>query len=131
MAKSNLGLGLFALDTAHAEEVLNELIQERVFGGDPSDYLVWKTSAADARRLIWEAKTQVVKLSSFAEEFFRRLKDRTGVEMLLTKGEFHRLVQLVETGGVSREVIEKLDWIADLFEKAASMPEVPEAADVS
>lgn len=130
VAKSNLGLGLFALDTAHAEEVLNELIQERVFGGDPSDYLVWKTSAADARRLIWEAKTQVVKLSSFAEEFFRRLKDRTGVEMLLTKGEFHRLVESVEAGGVAREVIEKLDWIADLFEKAASMPEVPGAAEV-
>ncbi len=127
-AKMKLELGLFAIDAGLADEVMSELIQDRVFGGDRDDYLVWKSSASDAGRLIWEAKTQSVKLSSFAEEFFRRLKDRTGLEMLLTKGEFHRLVESVDSTGIAREVLEKLDLIAEVFEKAAAMPEVPEMA---
>ena len=127
-AKMRLELGLFAIDAGLADEVMSELIQDRVFGGDRDDYLVWKSSASDAGRLIWEAKTQSVKLSSFAEEFFRRLKDRTGLEMLLTKGEFHRLVESVDPTGIAREVFEKLDLIAEVFEKAAAMPEVPEMA---
>ena len=131
VAKMNLELGLFAVDTGLAEDVLSGLIQERVFGGDRDDYLVWKNSASDAGRLIWEAKTQSVKLSSFAEEFFRRLRDRTGLEMLLTKGEFHRLVESADSAGIPREVKDKLDLIADLFQKAAAMADVPSASEGS
>jgi len=121
VAERNLELGLFAVDTQQAELVLGELVQERVFGGDRDDYLVWKNSASDAGRLIWEAKTQTVKLSSFAEEFFRRLGDRTGLEMLLTKGELHRLVESADSDVIPREVSDKLDLIADLFQKAAAI----------
>jgi ABC-type cobalamin/Fe3+-siderophores transport system ATPase subunit len=131
VAKMNLELGLFAVDTGLADDVLSGLIQERVFGGDRDDYLVWKNSASDAGRLIWEAKTQSVKLSSFAEEFFRRLRDRTGLEMLLTKGEFHRLVESADSAGIPREVKDKLDLIADLFQKAAAMADVPSASEGS
>ena len=131
VAKMKLELGLFAVDADLADDVLSGLIQERVFGGDRDDYLVWKNSASDAGRLIWEAKTQSVKLSSFAEEFFRRLRDRTGLEMLLTKGEFHRLVESADSAGIPREVKDKLDLIADLFQKAAAMADVPSASEGS
>jgi hypothetical protein len=131
VAKMNLELGLFAVATDLADDVLSGLIQERVFGGDRDDYLVWKNSASDAGRLIWEAKTQSVKLSSFAEEFFRRLRDRTGLEILLTKGEFHRLVESADSAGIPREVKDKLDLIADLFQKAAAMADVPSASEGS
>lgn len=40
----------------------------------------------------WEAKPLRLKLSDFAEEFFRRLADALGHAMLLNKGELHRLV---------------------------------------
>ena len=128
VAKMNRELGLFAVETSQADEVLSGLIEERVFGGDRDDYLVWKISASDAARLIWEAKTQRVKLSSFAEEFFRRLRDRTGIEMLLTKGEIHRLVESADLDNIPREVKDKLDLIADLFQKAAAMPDAIESA---
>jgi predicted ATPase len=131
VAKMNLELGLFGVDTKRADDVLGGLIQEQVFGGDRGDYLVWKNSASDAGRLIWEAKTQGVKLSSFAEEFFRRLRDRTGLEMLLTKGEFHRLVESADSGAIPREVEDKLDLIADLFRKAAAMADVPSVSEDS
>jgi predicted ATPase len=131
VAKMNLGLGLFAVNTDQAEDMLSELIQEQVFGGDRDDYLVWKNSASDAGRLIWEAKTQSVKLSDFAEDFFRRLRDRTGLEMLLTKGEFHRLVEFADLDGIPKEVKDKLDLIADLFQKAAAMSDVSSASEGS
>ena len=125
VAKINPVRGLFSVDTGEADDVMSGLIQERVFGGSRADYLIWKNSASDAGRLIWEAKTQSVKLSTFAEEFFRRLRDRTGFEMLLTKGEFHKLVEFVEPESIPGEVSEKLDLIADLFKKAAAMVDVP------
>jgi ABC-type cobalamin/Fe3+-siderophores transport system ATPase subunit len=129
VAKMDLGLGLFAVNTDQAEDVLSELIQEQVFGGDRDDYLIWKNSAPDAGRLIWDAKTQSVKLSNFAEEFFRRLRDRTGLEMLLTKGEFHTLVEFADLDGIPKEVKDKLDLIADLFQNAAPMADVPSASE--
>lgn len=121
VSKMNLELGLFGVDLVLAADVLGGLIQERVFGADRDDYLVWKNSATDAGRLIWEAKTQHLKLSSFAEDFFRQLRDRTGLEMLLTKGEFHRLVEFTDVAGIPKEVEEKLNLIADLFQNAAAI----------
>ena len=121
VSEMNLELGLFGVDLELAADVLGGLIQDRVFGADKDDYLVWKNSATDAGRLIWEAKTQHLKLSSFAEDFFRQLRDRTGLEMLLTKGEFHRLVEFTDLAGIPKEVEEKLNLIADLFQNAAAI----------
>jgi ABC-type multidrug transport system ATPase subunit len=129
VAARNPELGLFAVDTAQTDEVLAGLIEEKVFGGDQDDYLVWKNTASDASRLIWESKTQGLKLSSFAEEFFRRLRDDTGLDMMLTKGEFHRLVEFSDLGGLPREVSDKLDLIADLFQDAAAVVDVTSASD--
>ncbi|MGO9009400.1 MAG: ATP-dependent nuclease [Bryobacteraceae bacterium] len=131
VAKMSPELGLFTVDADQANEVLAGLIQERVFGGDQDDYLVWRDSAPAAGRLIWDAKTQSVKLSIFAEEFFRRLRDRTGLEMLLTKGELHRLVEFADLEGLPREVKDKLDLIADLFQSKAPMVDIPGAPEGS
>lgn len=123
VASASVELDLFSIATADAESVLSGLILDRVFGGTSSDYNLWKGSSPDVARLIWEAKTQMLKLSAFAEEFFRRLRDKTGLEMLLTKGEFHRLVPFVDKDRVPLEVAEKLDLLADLF--ATVQPGLP------
>ena len=57
---------------ATMEDVLNALIQERVFDGSQSDFTTWRDANEDAKRLLWEARTERLKLSDFAEEFFRR-----------------------------------------------------------
>jgi hypothetical protein len=102
------------------DEVLDGLIKESVFGGSQSDFDTWRSSSPDAARLIWEAKTERLKLSSFAEEFFRRLAGRIGIPMLMRKGELHRLVELVEPALLPQEVFEKLDLLKALFETASS-----------
>ena len=72
------------------DEVLNGLLLEQVFDGVANDFEAWNQSPPEAVRIVWEAKTQRVKLSTFAEEFFRRLATRVGGSMLLKKGELHR-----------------------------------------
>ncbi len=104
--------------------LLDALILEQIFDNILPDFNAWKQAGSEAARVLWEAKTERRKLSTFAEEFFRRLAERIGLPMLLRKGELHRLVAHVPASIISVEVTEKLDLLAELF--GAAMP--PEEA---
>ena len=110
------------------EGVLDALLLERVFDGRELDLDTWKTASAGAARLIWEARTERVKLSDFAEEFFRRLAARLGHAMLLRKGDLHRLVRFVDPASIPPEVGEKLDLLKTLLERAQPGEEPPAAS---
>ena len=97
------------------EEVLDTLILERVFDGREGDFTLWKAADAATARLLWAARTERLKLSALAEEFFRRVADRLGHAMLLRKGEFYRLVDFLPADEVPEEVTVKLDFLRDLF----------------
>jgi ABC-type branched-subunit amino acid transport system ATPase component len=112
---------LFNASALEVDEVLNALVLERVFESIAVDFQAWRQAPADAARLVWEAKTHRLKLSSLAEEFFRRLAERVGGSMLLTKGELHRLVAVVDPAAVSGEVSEKLDLLHSLFAVVAPL----------
>jgi phosphoribosylaminoimidazole-succinocarboxamide synthase len=88
---------------------------ERVFGGVEADFNTWKSAPPDSSRLIWETTTKQMKLSTFAEEYFRRLSEKLGRPMLLRKGELHRLVQFVDVKSISNEVVQKLDALRTLL----------------
>jgi ABC-type cobalamin/Fe3+-siderophores transport system ATPase subunit len=96
-------------------EVLEALILEQIFGGSEHDFRVYRQAQTEAARLIWDTKTERKKLSTFAEEFFRRLADRISLPMLLRKGELHRLVAKADPAQISSEVRDKLDVLEKLF----------------
>ncbi len=102
-------------------ESLDKAILEHVFRGETRDFETWKSLDRKAARLIWNAQTQRIKLSEFAEDFFRKLAARTRSPMLLRKGDLDRLIELVDPAEIPEEVREKLDRIADL--DARSRPE--------
>lgn len=106
------------------DQVLDELTLEQVFAGNRADFRTWQTSSPEAARLIWEAKTERLKMSQFAEEYFRRLANQVGGQMLLRKGELHRLIDRAAEEEISAEVVEKLDMLKDLFEHANRVEEV-------
>jgi predicted ATPase len=116
VAGSNAEAGLFAVPSGDAQSVLEALILERVFARAGADLRAWQDAPPEAARVIWEQATKGVKLSDLAEEFFRRLSQQSGLAMLLTKGEFHRLVHLVPPAAFPIEVNRKLDLLAGLFE---------------
>jgi ABC-type nitrate/sulfonate/bicarbonate transport system ATPase subunit len=112
---------LFAQQTRIAiDEVLDALVLEQVFDGAQADFEAWRQANPELSRVLWEAKTERRKLSSFAEEFFRRLADRVGGGLLLRKGELHRLVKWVAPEALSAEVKEKLDLLAEVFPKTVN-----------
>ena len=111
-------LPLFDRFRLETDEVLDELVLDRVFDGRRRDFLTWKEMSVDAARLLWEARTAQLKLSDFAEEFFRRLASKLDHAMLLRKRDLHRLVRFMDADTIPEEVSEKLGMLADLFEGA-------------
>lgn len=119
---------LFDSYSGEAEELLAGLIEERVFSGDKNNYQIWEnTTPPEAAQLVWDTKTERLKLSDFAEEFFRRLAAKLGHVMLLKKGELHRLIEYVDPERIPDEVREKLDLLHKLFSSANTGEETPHA----
>lgn len=116
---------LFTQDARIAvDEALAETLRDEVFDGDHANYDTWRQSPADAARLIWEAQTGRRKLSAVAEGFFRRLAQKTGLGLLLTKGELHRLIpHATLTPSAEDEVRAKLDLLLPLFRQAQARSE--------
>ena len=100
------------------DEVLDALILERVFSGRAPDFATWRGLDVEAARLLWNASTERIKLSSFAEAFFRQVAERLGHAMLLRKGDLHQLVDFVDPRSIPTEVSEKLDLLKTLFDAA-------------
>ena len=115
---------LFDASELEVDEVLDALVREQVFESVDADFQAWKQEPPEAARIVWEATTQRLKLSTFAEEFFRRLAGRMGGSMLLTKGELHRLVAMVDPKTIAAEVSEKLDLLHSLFTAAVPLAEI-------
>jgi energy-coupling factor transporter ATP-binding protein EcfA2 len=111
---------LFAQQTrAIVDEALAETLRDEIFGANAADYETWAASPPDAARLIWEARTERMKLSTVAESFFRRLAQKMGGAMLLTKGELHRLIPHAELSpAAADEVRDKLGLLHRLFKLA-------------
>ena len=111
---------LFGRFENEIDETLDAAIREQVFGGREQDFALWNAADEATGRLLWDARTERFKLSSFAEEFFRRLAAALGHAMLLRKGELYRLVGYLPVDRIPDEVSEKLDLLAGLFAGARS-----------
>ena len=109
---------LFGQFEDEINEVLNDLIVEQVFSGNTEVLATLQELEPASARVLWDISTQNVKLSDFAEEFFRRLADRLGHAMLLRKGELHRLIEFIDPSTIPDEVAEKLNLLEALFSSA-------------
>jgi ABC-type branched-subunit amino acid transport system ATPase component len=103
---------------SQAVDVLDTLIREQVFAGKDADFQTWKSLPPDAARLLWQAQTQRIKLSDFAEEYFRRVAEVAGGPMLLRKGQLHVLVRHTDPAHIDDEVRQKLDLLQRLITHA-------------
>jgi hypothetical protein len=106
----------------HIQATMDQLVLERIFAGSIKEHATYKSASPDAGQLIWIAKTERIKLSDFAEEYFRRLAARISLPMLLRKGELHRLVSRISPQLIADEVKVKLDLLLPLFEPAQAAP---------
>jgi hypothetical protein len=121
-------MSLFDGFKAEINQVLDALVLERVFDAVDADFQAWKDASSETARVLWEAKTERLKLSTFAEEFFRQLAARIGGSMMLKKGELHRLISVVEPKIIVPEISEKLNLLHELFKDAAKYIPVDETS---
>jgi ABC-type branched-subunit amino acid transport system ATPase component len=97
------------------EKTLRDLLRDMIFDGDDEDVANYERADESTRRTLWRAQTKNRKLSSFAEEHFRRLAKATGTPMAYTKGTLHELVERCDAATLDDEVTEKLDAVAALL----------------
>jgi len=112
----NRNMDLFGGFADEIETTLDSLIRERIFAGVAADFEAYKQATPEVARVLWEAKTERMKMSDVAEDFFRRLGVALGQPMLLRKGELHRLMSVVDARTIPAEVAEKLDLLKALFD---------------
>jgi predicted ATPase len=87
---------------------LNEVLLSKVFGGSAEVLDQYYKGGKDLKRFL----LRNTKMSDFAEEVFRYYAAKIGRPMLLTKGEFYRLVSFCPAEELAGEVLEKLDALA-------------------
>jgi hypothetical protein len=113
---------LFGGFRSEIDGVLDSIVLSDIFDGNQGDFDAWHQSPPSSMRLVWEAKTLSKKLSAFAETFFRELAGKTGGQILLKKGEFHRLIPFSKAETIPNEVSVKLSLLEDLFNSSRKLP---------
>ena len=115
----NLGeLGMMSTKP-EIDMILSELILEKLFKNNQTQFQTYTKTDQAAQRLLWQQSTQSLKLSEFAEEFFRRFAQKTRTPMLIVKGNLYELISYLDPNSVDKEIRQKLDEIGKLFAEAA------------
>ena len=91
---------------------MREVLLSSVFNGSDEILEQYSRGSGDVKRFM----LRNVKMSEIAETAFRLYAEKMDQPMLLTKGEFYRLVPFCPREAVPREVTEKLDRLAAYLE---------------
>ena len=86
---------------------LDEILLSKAFENKTEVLEQYHKGSRDVKRFMLRS----IKMSDFAEETFRRYAEKMGQPMLLTKGEFYRLVPFCPMEDIPKEVSEKLDLL--------------------
>lgn len=98
------------------QATLDQLIQEMIFAGNETDFANFREANPATQATLWRAQTQTIKLSAFAEAFFRALAAATGSSILLRKRDLYLLIDCLPVAAIDPEVVEKLDAIHRLLQ---------------
>jgi predicted ATPase len=108
-------LGPEELFSTALTSVMSGLLAQEIFADNPEGLEAYVRSEAATRKALWRAQTQHMKLSRFAEEYFRRASVATATPMLLRKGSLHELVESCDSADLNGDVKAKLDALMELL----------------
>ena len=108
-------LGPQELFASARTSVMTDLLRERIFTENPGDLETYLRADEATRKALWRAQTQHLKLSTFAEEYFRRIGAATATPMLLRKGSLHELIEMCDPADMNGDVKDKLDALMVLL----------------
>ncbi len=102
-------------------KVIDRVMLVYVFRGSVENLRTWKDLSPEGKRLLWESKTENIKLSRFAEEYFRKLAERLDLMELIGKKDLYEVVAFTDPQLIPGEVVEKLDLIYQLLSEKSVM----------
>lgn len=108
-------LGHEELFASSRKLLMDRMLEEFVFSDEPEDLEAYLRADQATRKALWRAKTQYLKLSRFAEEFFRRIASASATPMLLRKGLLHELIEICDPEDLNGDVKVKLDALLRLL----------------
>jgi AAA15 family ATPase/GTPase len=86
---------------------LDEILLSKIFNDSDEVLEQYHKGSKDVKRFMLKN----TKMSDFAEETFRLYAEKMNQPMLLTKGEFYRLIPFCQVEEIPEEVTEKLDIV--------------------
>jgi hypothetical protein len=99
-------------DVETFRQALNEVLLLKVFDNSLEVLEQYHKSGKDIRRFM----LRNTKMSDFAEAVFCRYAEKMSQPILLTKGEFYRLVSFCPEKEIPKEVPEKLNMLVKYLE---------------
>jgi hypothetical protein len=90
------------------EDSVNEILMGKdYFNGDINRLNEYQSASPMLKRMIIERK----KMSKFAEDVFKKYKEKTSTSILLNKSNYYLIVPFCPSDEISAEVTEKLDML--------------------
>jgi ABC-type multidrug transport system ATPase subunit len=119
-AESQFGkFPLFQNDTTEIfRKTVDQCLLEEIFGNDAEQLQEFHQASAGLKRTLLKS----IKMSEFAETVFKRFAQKQRQPILLNKGEFYTLIDLVDKSEISVEVHEKLDLLVTYLELPTTNP---------
>jgi len=111
-------LGQDELFSTPRKQVMETMLREFVFSDEEQDLDTYLRADISTRKALWRAKTQYLKLSQFAEEYFRRIAAATATPMLLRKGLLHELINRSDPDDLNGDVKAKLDALLKVLRES-------------
>ena len=105
---------LFAVsDPCRADimKAMDETLKDMVFHGDEIKVKEYHSLTSGMQ----ETLLQNVKMSAFAEDFFERFSKIHHTSMLINKGGYYRLIDLMAPEDINQEIVAGLDLIVETF----------------
>lgn len=104
---------LFQNDSTESfRQTVDQCLLEEIFGNDAKQLQEFHQASAGLKRTLLKS----IKMSEFAETVFKRFAKAQKQPILLNKGEFYKLIELVNKNDISAEVHEKLDLLVKYLE---------------
>lgn len=91
------------------QRIINQRLLEDIFAGDETQLQEFHQASKSLRRTLLKN----FKISRFTEKVFQEFAKEQGELVILSKGEFHRLIEYVGEEDIPKKVSEKLDLLVE------------------
>lgn len=105
---------LFApMEHNNIETAVNSILADVLFDSDMSQISGYKNATVEIRQKLLQKE----KMSAFAESVFKKYAEIQGQPIKLNKGEFYKIIDVLDISEIPHEISEKLDLIVRFLSK--------------